>query len=69
MRYARLGRIITISQLMIGVISGYIYFAPVMIGNKQQVVLSQLKQHLIIAIRIIDINLFIFRADIMIYHT
>ncbi|CAL1673613.1 unnamed protein product [Lasius platythorax] len=39
MKYARLGRIITAYQLMIGLISGLLYFTSIIIGNKQQVVI------------------------------
>ncbi|KAM0730370.1 Odorant receptor 2a [Formica fusca] len=38
MGYARLGRIITISQLMIGLISAFLYFTSIIVGTKQQVV-------------------------------
>lgn len=38
MGYARLGRVIILSQLMIGIICVFLYFPTAFSGNKQQVV-------------------------------
>lgn len=35
--YARIGRVITVSQLIIGILAALIYFTTIIIQNKQQV--------------------------------
>ena len=35
--YARIGRMITVSQLMIGFIAAVVYFSTIFFGNRQQV--------------------------------
>lgn len=45
MRYARAGRLIAMTQLIIGTIAGTLWFASVFLSNKQEVVLKSARDH------------------------